>query len=248
MGRKLCRKAKTIGQNWCRCKETITLISIFDSFCSTLNGLKGSELNCNFVFSLFLFFLRRKEILSLQQHYSSQRAVSQYKVTLYVHKKRSCFDVSGSTSAVTAMKMFQDLFCICDDCRKGVKCLRLRKKKFWVGSGPPLALPLHPRHSAKPKPHVIMLRICSLIKRATLVFCWNVSHWRVCAYRKCAIITLHPDFVIFDWISKSITWRTRHKWSAIQRLNEAYQASCNSIFPVCVQPLLPIKHYRKRGN
>jgi len=43
---------------------------------------------------------------------------------LYVHKKRSRFDVSESTSAVTALKMFQDLFCICDNCKNGVKCLQ----------------------------------------------------------------------------------------------------------------------------
>jgi len=85
-------------------------------------------------------------MLSLQQHYSSQRAVSQYKVTLYVHKKRSCFDVSGWTSAVTAMKMFQDLFCICDDWRNGVKCLQCVAQKEY------LFLACHHGHLHQPYP------------------------------------------------------------------------------------------------
>jgi len=72
---------------------------------------------------ILLLFSQGKEISFLQQHYSSQKAVPQHNVSLYVHKKRLCFNVSQSTSAVTAMKMFQELFCICDNCKNGVRCL-----------------------------------------------------------------------------------------------------------------------------
>jgi len=63
-----------------------------------------------------------------------------------------------------------------------------------------------------PQNQSVMWHCCEsvvLSKRPTLVFCSNVSHWRVCAYRKCAIITLHPDFAFFDSISKSTMRRTR---------------------------------------
>ena len=45
-------------------------------------------------------------------------------IDLSCHKKRSCFDVSDSISAVTAMKMLQDLFCICDNCKNGVRSMQ----------------------------------------------------------------------------------------------------------------------------
>ena len=75
---------------------------------------------------------------------------------MYVHKKRSCFDVSGSTSAVAAMKMLQDLFCICDDCKNGVKCLQCVAQKEY------LFLACHHGHLHEPYPshgeHMVVLR------------------------------------------------------------------------------------------
>ena len=62
---------------------------------------------------------------------------------------------------------------------------------------------------------------------------WKVSNHEVSLL---CITSLGFWCAIIDWISKSITWRTEHNWSVIQRLNEAYQPSCDSIFPVCVQP------------
>jgi len=95
----------------------------------------------------------------------------------------------------------------------------------------------HPRHSAKLKSLVALLRICSFDQTPDTCFLLErFSLARVCLQEMCNYY-FASDFAIFDWISKSIMRRTRHNWSAIQKLNEAFQPWYDSIFPVCVQPL-----------